>query len=79
MERSRRAIKKHRRDHCERLKESESGQLIALMDADRLGQLRTGATTAVAVGCMAAPEASEVGLIGTGTQARGQLAHLKGF
>src|SRR5438270_26378 len=31
----------------------ETGRLLALVEADRLSQLRTGATTAVAVGCMA--------------------------
>jgi ornithine cyclodeaminase/alanine dehydrogenase len=56
------------------LYDAAGGNLLALIEADRLGQLRTGAATAVAVSCMAAPEASEVGLIGTGTQARTQLA-----
>ena len=31
----------------------QSGALVALIEADRLGQLRTGATTGVAVGLMA--------------------------
>lgn len=56
------------------LHDSDSGELLALMEADRLGQLRTGAATAVAVSWMAAPEASEMGLLGTGLQARSQLA-----
>ena len=58
------------------LHDAASGELLALMEADRLGQLRTGAATAVAVSCMAPPEAAEVGLIGTGLQARTQLAAL---
>jgi ornithine cyclodeaminase/alanine dehydrogenase-like protein (mu-crystallin family) len=51
-----------------------SGALVALIEADQLGQLRTGATTGVAVELMAAPEASEVGLFGAGWQAETQLA-----
>lgn len=51
-----------------------SGQLVALVEADRLGQLRTGATTGVAVELMADPEASEMGLFGCGWQAQSQLA-----
>jgi ornithine cyclodeaminase/alanine dehydrogenase-like protein (mu-crystallin family) len=51
-----------------------TGALVALVEADRLGQLRTGATTGVAVGSMADPEASEMGLFGAGWQAESQLA-----
>ncbi|MEX0677601.1 MAG: ornithine cyclodeaminase family protein [Pirellulales bacterium] len=51
-----------------------SGQLVALVEADRLGQLRTGATTGVAVELMADPEATEMGLFGSGWQAQSQLA-----
>jgi alanine dehydrogenase len=56
------------------LYDAASGQLVALIEADYLGQLRTGAATGVAASWMAAPEASEVGLFGTGKQARTQLA-----
>jgi len=51
-----------------------TGDLLALISADRLGQLRTGATTGVAVQWLAAPTATEVGLFGAGWQAEGQLA-----
>ena len=50
-----------------------SGQMVALVEADRLGQLRTGATTGVAVEFMADPAAGEVGLFGAGWQAESQL------
>ncbi|HWC89225.1 MAG TPA: ornithine cyclodeaminase family protein, partial [Pirellulales bacterium] len=56
------------------LYDAATGNLVALIEADRLGQLRTAATTGVAVQWMAQPDATEVGLIGTGWQARGQLA-----
>ena len=52
---------------------AEDGELVALMEANRLGQLRTGAATAVAVGTLADPHATEVGLFGTGFQAETQL------
>lgn len=50
-----------------------SGELVALIEADKLGQLRTGATTGVAVGYMADREAAELGLFGAGWQAESQL------
>src|SRR5262249_42302708 len=43
------------------------------MQADYLGQMRTGAASGVATQYMARPEASEVGLFGSGKQARTQL------
>ena len=49
------------------------GEMLALVEADRLGQLRTGATTGVAATAMALPAASEVGLFGAGWQAQTQL------
>lgn len=55
------------------LARQDSGDLVALIEADRLGQLRTGAATAVAVDAMAPAEVSSLGLFGTGFQARGQL------
>jgi ornithine cyclodeaminase/alanine dehydrogenase len=55
------------------LYDAADGALIALVEADRLGQLRTGATTAVAAEWMASLEAAEVGLFGAGHQAETQL------
>jgi alanine dehydrogenase len=49
------------------------GQLLATIEADRLGQLRTGAASAVATKHMARQESSRLGLFGTGLQARSQL------
>jgi alanine dehydrogenase len=51
-----------------------SGALVALIEADKLGQLRTGATSGVAVQWMADPQATEMGLFGSGWQAQSQLA-----
>jgi ornithine cyclodeaminase/alanine dehydrogenase-like protein (mu-crystallin family) len=55
------------------LYDGKTGGLLALMQADYLGQARTGAASGVATQYMARPEASEVGLFGTGKQARTQL------
>ena len=52
---------------------AESGELLAVMEADRLGQLRTGAASAVATKHMAPPAAGSIGLLGSGWQARGQV------
>jgi ornithine cyclodeaminase/alanine dehydrogenase-like protein (mu-crystallin family) len=52
-------------------------ELLALVEADRLGQLRTGAATAVAAGHLARPGARTLGLIGTGWQAESQVACLR--
>lgn len=50
-----------------------TGDLIGLLEADYLGQLRTGAASGVATEFLARPEASMVGLFGAGAQARTQL------
>jgi ornithine cyclodeaminase/alanine dehydrogenase len=51
----------------------EDGELTALIAADRLGQVRTGAATGVAAKHLARPGATSLGLIGAGWQARSQL------
>lgn len=53
--------------------DGRSGALVCLMQADYLGQMRTGAASGVATQYMARPDASEVGLFGAGKQARTQL------
>ena len=52
-------------------------ELLAVVEADRLGQLRTGAASAVAARQLARPGARTLGLIGTGFQAESQLACLR--
>ena len=51
----------------------ESGQLLACIEAGRLGQIRTGAASGLATKYMARADAATVGIIGTGSQARSQL------
>lgn len=55
------------------LSSAADGALLALIEADWLGQMRTGAASGVATRHMACADASTVGLIGTGGQARTQL------
>ena len=55
------------------LYDAESGELLLYTQANRLGQLRTGATTAVAVKHLANRNAGAVGIVGTGNQAGDQL------
>ncbi len=50
-----------------------SGDLLALIEADTMGQLRTGAATGVATKYLARKDASTVGMVGSGWQARTQL------
>jgi ornithine cyclodeaminase/alanine dehydrogenase-like protein (mu-crystallin family) len=53
--------------------DGKTGALLALIQADYLGQMRTGAASGVATEYMARPDANEVGLFGSGKQARTQL------
>src|SRR2546421_5795139 len=55
------------------LHDGKTGALLALIQADYLGQVRTGAASGVATQYMARPDAVEVGLFGSGKQARTQL------
>jgi ornithine cyclodeaminase len=56
--------------------DADSGKLQAVIEADFLGMMRTGATGGVAAKYLARPEAATVGLIGAGWQAQSQLEAL---
>lgn len=53
--------------------DGRTAALLALIQADHLGQVRTGAASGIATRYMARPDAAVVGLYGTGRQARTQL------
>jgi ornithine cyclodeaminase/alanine dehydrogenase-like protein (mu-crystallin family) len=53
--------------------DGKTGALLALMQADYLGQVRTGAASGVATRYMARADAAEVGVFGSGKQARTQV------
>jgi alanine dehydrogenase len=55
------------------LYETSSGALLALIEADYMGQLRTGAASGVATKYLARQDAKVAAIIGTGGQARTQL------
>jgi ornithine cyclodeaminase/alanine dehydrogenase-like protein (mu-crystallin family) len=55
------------------LYDAGTGDLLAVIEADRLGQMRTGAATGVATKYMARADAATVGVYGTGWQAESQL------
>jgi alanine dehydrogenase len=51
----------------------ETGELAAMIEADFLGQMRTGAASGVATRAMAREDSRTLAIIGTGLQARTQL------
>lgn len=53
--------------------DASHGELLALIEADHLGRIRTGAASGVATKYLSRAEASTVGVIGSGRQARTQL------
>jgi ornithine cyclodeaminase/alanine dehydrogenase-like protein (mu-crystallin family) len=55
------------------LYDAASAEPLALMEANYLGQIRTGAATGLATALLAPPEADSAALIGTGFQAWTQL------
>src|SRR5205807_9751695 len=52
---------------------AQDGQLLAIIEADWLGRVRTGGTSGLATKYLACPDATTVGLIGAGHQAVTQL------
>lgn len=52
---------------------AKTGELLAILEGDYLGQMRTGAATGLATKLLAREDASVVGIIGTGLQASTQL------
>jgi alanine dehydrogenase len=56
---------------------TDAPELVAVIEADKLGQLRTGAASAVAAFHLARRGARSLGLIGCGWQAESQLACIR--
>ena len=55
------------------LMSAQSGEMLALIEANYLGQIRTGAASGLATRLMAREDARTAGIVGTGFQARTQL------
>jgi alanine dehydrogenase len=56
---------------------ADSPELVAVLEADKLGQLRTGAASGVAARRLAASGVRSLGIIGCGWQAESQLACIR--
>ena len=57
--------------------DTETTENVAVIEADKLGQLRTGAASGVAAKYLAREGASSLGVIGCGWQARSQVAAIR--
>jgi ornithine cyclodeaminase/alanine dehydrogenase-like protein (mu-crystallin family) len=57
--------------------ETARAELVAVIEANKLGQLRTGAASGVAARYLARPGARTLGVIGCGWQAEGQVASIR--
>jgi ornithine cyclodeaminase/alanine dehydrogenase-like protein (mu-crystallin family) len=57
--------------------DTESAELAGIVEADRLGQLRTGAASGVAAKYLAREGAASLGVLGCGWQARSQVACIR--
>jgi ornithine cyclodeaminase/alanine dehydrogenase-like protein (mu-crystallin family) len=57
--------------------DTEKAQLAAVIEADKMGQLRTGAASGVAAKYLAKPDAKSLGVIGCGWQAESQVACIR--
>jgi alanine dehydrogenase len=55
------------------LYDAKTAQPLAMMEANHLGQIRTGAASGYATDLLADPQADTLGIIGSGFQARTQL------
>ena len=55
------------------LYDAESGDMLAMIEADRLGQMRTGAASGVATRYLSLKSADTLGVYGTGWQAESQM------
>jgi ornithine cyclodeaminase/alanine dehydrogenase-like protein (mu-crystallin family) len=59
------------------LSDAETGRALAIMRAEELGGIRTGAASGYAADLLAAPDASVLGVVGSGYQARTQVAAIR--
>ena len=57
--------------------DAETARPLATFEANHLGQIRTGAASGYATDILAAPKAATLGIIGSGFQARTQLAAMR--
>ncbi len=70
---------KHTHHAMIQLFRAETGEPLALMDGRLITEMRTAATSAVAVDLLAAPQARVLAILGSGVQARSHLRALAGI
>jgi alanine dehydrogenase len=58
--------------------DAEGGELLAVIQSDKMGQMRTGAASGVATKHLAREDASTLGIFGSGWQAESQLEAIAG-
>ena len=59
------------------LYDSSTSEVLAVIEADKLGQLRTGAASGVAAKYLARDDATTLGILGCGWQAKGQVESIR--
>jgi thiomorpholine-carboxylate dehydrogenase len=72
------ALGKHTHHAMIQLFRAETGEPLAVMDGRLITEMRTAATSAIAVDLLAAPQAKVLAILGSGVQARSHLRALNG-
>ena len=73
------ALAKHTHNAMIQLFRAETGEPLAVMDGRLITEMRTAATSAIAVDLLAAPQAKVLAILGSGVQARSHLRALAGI
>jgi ornithine cyclodeaminase/alanine dehydrogenase-like protein (mu-crystallin family) len=73
------ALAKHTHHAMIQLFRAETGEPLAVMDGRLITEMRTAATSAIAVDLLAAPQAKVLAILGSGVQARSHLRALTGI
>ncbi len=73
------ALAKHTHHAMIQLFRAETGEPLAVMDGRLITEMRTAATSAIAVDLLAAPQAKVLAILGSGVQARSHLHALRGI
>ena len=73
------ALAKHTHHAMIQLFRAETGEPLAVMDGRLITEMRTAATSAIAVDLLASPQAKVLAILGSGVQARSHLRALRGI
>jgi ornithine cyclodeaminase/alanine dehydrogenase-like protein (mu-crystallin family) len=72
-------LSKHTHHAMIQLFRAETGEPIAVMDGRLITEMRTAATSAIAIDLLASPQANKLAILGSGVQARSHLRALAGI